>query len=54
MEHTERDLFGSLSIGGYPHDQRKNDSMRLLVKGVQRALVTTADGSDELEPLILG
>src|SRR5262249_9525487 len=54
IEHIERDFFGSFSIRDYPHDQRKNDSMRLLVKGMQCTLVTAPDGSDELSPLILG
>ena len=48
IEHIERHFFRSFSIRGYPHDQRKNDSMRLLVKGMQCTLVTAGDGSDEL------
>jgi len=48
IEYIERDFFGGFSIRGYPHDQRKNDSMRLLVKGMQGTLVTAGDGSDEL------
>ena len=48
MEHIERDFFGGFSIRGYPHDQRKNDAMRLLVKRMQCALITAGNGPDEL------
>src|SRR4051812_10083101 len=54
IEHVERDFFGSFSIHGYPQDQRKDDPMGLLVNGMQCTLVTACDGSDELQPLILG
>jgi hypothetical protein len=48
IEDIECDLFGSFLVRGYPHDQRKNDSMRLLVKRMQCPLVTAGHGSDEL------
>jgi hypothetical protein len=44
MEDIERNFFGRLSIHDYPHDQRKNDPMRSLVKRMQCALITTAYG----------
>jgi len=47
-EHIEREFFGIFPIRDYPHDQRKNDSMRSLVKRMQCTLVTAGDGSDEL------
>ena len=40
IENIEGEFFGRFPIRGYPHDQRKNDSMRLLVNGMQCALVT--------------
>src|SRR3954469_10658801 len=54
IKHVERDFFGSFSIHDYPQDQRKDDPMGLLVNGMQCTLVTACDGSDELQPLILG
>jgi hypothetical protein len=48
MKDIERDFFGSFSIHDDPHDQRKNDSMRLLVKGIQCVLIAARDRPDEL------
>jgi hypothetical protein len=48
IEDIECKFFGSFSIHDDPHDQRENDSMRLLVKGIQCTLITAGDGSDEL------
>src|SRR5438552_1503162 len=54
IEYVQRNFLGSFSIRRYPYDQRKDDSMRLLVQGMQCTLVTARDGPDELYPLILG
>jgi hypothetical protein len=54
VEHIERHFFGGFAIGGYPHNQCKDNSMRLLVKRMQRELIPGCDGLDEPDPVTLG
>jgi hypothetical protein len=53
VEHVESQFFSGFPTAGYPHYQRKNNSMRLFVKRMQRKLIPCADRLDEPEPVLL-
>lgn len=53
MEDVEADFFGGFSIHNDPDNQRKDNSVRLLVKGIESTLITPGDSSDEPQPLVL-